>query len=112
MDTTEITCVGPSAVSGEGERRFHWARGGQRIEVVVPETAVTVWFQVRPGAGEQDLEEWARDRGQAIVAERFEAFPQDLSDVVLDRGTGAPDTRREADGQADEAGARTPGMGD
>lgn len=112
MDTSEITYMGPSAAVVDGERRYRWALGGERIDVVVPETAVNVWFQVRPNAGDRDLEQWARERAQPIVAERFSTFPQDLSDVVLDRDTGVPDSRRDADGQADEAGARTPGMGD
>jgi len=71
MDARDMTYVGPSTGTADGERRYRWALGGERIDVVVPETAAKVWFQVRPDAGDADLERWARERAEPIVAQRL-----------------------------------------
>lgn len=70
------------------ERRYRFGLGGQEIFAVMTAPSVNVWRQAHPGAGDDELDEWAVARGERAIRAQLERNPLDVSDVAIDHDVG------------------------
>ncbi len=65
-------------------RRYRFRAGGDLIDVLLPEAAATVWRQAHPGAGDEDLERWAREEARRRLERRLRDDPSNPGELLLD----------------------------